>query len=279
MTLFQALSRNIQRLQDAGSDEAALDVSLIAAHVLGISRSQLGTRYESRLSLIHRLRMAHLVTQRIKHKPVAHILGYRDFYRDRFRVSGRTLIPRPDTEHILYAMEELKKQAYRADRILDLGTGTGALALSARHIYPGACIDALDIDTRQVRINVRQLSARNINIIRADMLKWENPDKHVYDIILSNPPYLNKTDMEALAPDVKKYEPARALYGGQDGLLFYRDISQRAAAWMRPGALLLLEVDYKWEQIQSLFCSEDWEVQGVIRDYAGLERVLLVKKN
>jgi len=207
---------------------------------------------------------------------MAYILGYRDFYKDRFLIGPGTLIPRPDTEHLLYAAEELKNDNFNPQTILDIGAGSGALILSTRHLFPGASLFAIDIDTTWLQKNAAHLDVSNLEIISADIFLWQNPRK--FDLIFSNPPYLNDEDMNRLEKGLSENEPRRAFYGGSDGMKFYRLIAKRLSQWLKPGGVLILEIDYKWQEVRKLFVDASFVSVQVKKDYNALERVMLVQK-
>lgn len=210
------------------------------------------------------------VRRRGRFVPVAYILGYKDFFQDRFRVSRRCLIPRADTEHLLYAVQDSGKD-FR--NILDIGTGSGALAVSLSRLYPDAAIDALDIHTADAKHNIRVLKTRNVRLIRADFMKIRSAAR-VYDLVISNPPYLGDNDLKLMGNDARLYEPGRAFYGGKDGLDFYRKTAYFCKTGLSGNGLLVLETDHKWESVVRLLKENGFKTIDVIKDYNGLERVI-----
>ncbi len=277
MTVFHSLQKTIIKLQSVGIEDATLDASLLTAHVLGISRSVLAAWYDRRLSLPQLWRLNRAIRKRVWHVPVAYILGKRDFYRDTFLVRPGCLIPRPDSEHLLYTAEKLISDRSAVHDILDLGTGSGCLLLSARHLFPGATLWGLDVYTDDLMRNIRHLGVNNVHVIKADMRNWNPPGDQQFELIFSNPPYLDETDMTRIQGDVR-HEPVRALRGEADGMEYYRVVAQRSISWLRPGGWLILEVDYKWRRVQEIFEAGTWQMIDLVADYGGRERVMVLKK-
>ena len=268
MKLSEILKYCIENLKKSGIDNEVYEAGLLIKHFLSESYP---LRYDDTDVSDEQ---SHLILSRCAERaagmPMAYILGYRDFYKDRFLVGEGALIPRPDTEHLLYAAAELKKHGFNPSSILDIGSGSGALILSARHVFHGSALYALDTDTRWLRKNAEHLDVTHLEIIQADVFHWQ-PERS-FDLIFSNPPYLNDDDT------LPEYEPRRAFYGGKDGLDFYRVIVRNLQNWLNPGGVLILEIDYKWHDVRELFFKAGFDNIQVKKDYNALERVMIVQK-
>lgn len=205
---------------------------------------------------------------------MAYLLGYRDFYRDRFVVRKGCLVPRADTEHLLYQADLLVQDKKRVRAILDVGTGTGCILLSCRHLFPGAALDGLDTHIAVARLNARRLGAGSVRMLGGDIRTWQPTSGLVYDLIFSNPPYLDDLDMQAVNGDVL-HEPRRALWGGADGMQYYRYLAARCRQWLAPQGFLIIETDHKWEKVRQIFQDQGWKFVTLANDYNSLPRVLV----
>lgn len=278
MTVHEALTSAITRFDKAGSDSPEADARMMLGHLLNLNPNQLFLKKRDTLSPRQSKAWEKLVRRREKLEPVALILGYKDFYRDRFLVSRHTLIPRPDTEHLLYAAEELKIPVCRA---LDIGTGTGAIAFSLARIFPEAQIQALDIDLRTARKNALLFHLPQVRLISGNFLHWKSSPRlkktlsGPYDLILSNPPYLAPEDFSLLDPASARFEDRKAFYGGKDGMDFYRAIAFFSKERLNPGGAVIVETDHKFKKVMEIFQTAGFTSCEVRKDYGGRERVLI----
>lgn len=254
-----------------GFPEAEEEAFVIIRECFNIRRYQIKTHSPDILPSDQIAFCRSILRRRITGEPLAHILGYFYFYKHRFPVSPLTLIPRYDTE--ILVEEAIRRQPLHA---LDVGTGTGCIALSLASELPGAEITAMDIIDGPFRASARALGIDRVNFINQDFLNqslWQNLGK--FDCIVSNPPYLSAEDMDALDISVKNWEPASALFGGSDGMVFYRALAQFCENHLAEGGACLLEVDYKYQTVLDIFCKYHCTVK---KDYTGLERLLIAEK-
>jgi len=222
-------------------------------------------------------RYAALVRERKEGRPVAQILGYRDFWKDRFLVTSDVLDPRPETEHVIEAALSLAIPA----RILDLGTGTGCIALSLAREFPSATIVATDISEKALNV-ARQNAAglgfdQRVRFIQSD---WFDAVEDVFDLVVSNPPYIASSEFEGLDQDILDYEPRLALSPGEDGLLAYRTIFAKLADHLKAEGHAIFE--HGWAQAGPL--TKIAETHGFVReklvkDLSGKERISVFKRN
>ncbi|MEE4251466.1 MAG: peptide chain release factor N(5)-glutamine methyltransferase [Alcanivoracaceae bacterium] len=271
MTTIAALLKDARgRLAD--SDTAALDAELLLCHVLGKPRSHLFTWPEQEVGELVEAQFHHLLTRRASGEPVAYLLGRREFFGHEFLVSPDTLIPRPDTELLVDVVLE-KLPAEQPLRIADLGTGSGAIAISlglARPAWQLLAVDYIVAVLDLVERNVRRLHAGNIRPLQSS---WYSRLDGVFDAIVSNPPYIRADDVHLQRGDVR-FEPRSALVSGDDGLDDIRLIIQGAPARLRAGGLLALEHGYhQGAAVRELLQGAGFQSVETRRDYGDNERV------
>jgi release factor glutamine methyltransferase len=259
------------------SDEAALEAQLLLQHVLNVNRAWLIAHQNDALEAnIHEAYRA-LNNRRINGEPIAYILGYREFYGLKFKVTPDTLIPRPDTETLVDAA--LKKIAPNLPlRICDLGTGTGAIALAIAKNRPNAQVTAVDFSDKA--LEVARQNAQDLNILNCQFLQsdWLSAfTNQIFDVIVSNPPYIEKDDAHLQQGDLR-FEPLSALASGKDGLDDIRTIISQAKHHLKPIGWLMLEHGYNQaEAVANLFKDVDYSEVSHVLDLAGIQRVTLGK--
>jgi len=269
------------RLLAGTTDTPRLDAEVLLTHVLGISREILYAQGERRLSGAQAKRYTELVRRRLQHEPVAYLIGHRAFYDVELSVDPRVLIPRPETELLIEMALDWSTGARRKClRVVDVGTGSGALAIVlARHL-PEAQITATDISREALRvaaINVRayRLQGR-ISLVQADLLvAVAGP----LDLIVANPPYVPQERLPTLPEDVRVYEPMRALDGGADGLEIIQELLRQAAERLARPGLFLTEIDATQRHSVRTMATRQWPNGrvNIVPDYAGMDRVLRVE--
>lgn len=276
MTVAEIYDRSLDLLQDNDIPAPDIDAKAIISHHLGLERNELFLNKENRVGLFKQFLIERDISRRRRFEPVAYILGYKYFFHDKFLVSRGTLIPRADTEHLLYAVQNTGRTF---KNIIDIGTGSGAIAVSLSRIFPSAFITALDIKISQARKNIRKLGVRNVRLIKKDFLGHPHLfPKEKFDLIVSNPPYLSKEDMKNLGKDARFFEPRRAFYGGTDGMDFYKKIADFADAHLQKDGLVILETDHKWKMVREIFWNRGYHHIEMNQDYNGLDRVLVISR-
>jgi len=264
-----AAGASIGSLQ-AGLPLEPLENRILLCHALGITRVGLITQSERRLTADEAARLSDLVGRRIGGEPIAYIVGQREFFGLPFRVTPAVLIPRPDTELIVeLALERLAPRA----RMLDMGTGSGAIAVAVAHTRPDAQVTALDVSDAALavaRSNAEANGAR-VRFVRSDWFAALDGD--AFDLVVSNPPYIASGDAHLAQGDLR-FEPVDALTDHADGLSDLRTIIAGAAAHLAPGGWLLLEHGYDQAQaVRALLAEAGYLEAQSWRDLAGIERV------
>lgn len=271
MTIIASLLRAAD-LPD--SPTARLDVELLLAAALGKSRSYLHTWPEKIVSSEAALTFGGYLQRRRAGEPVAYILGQQGFWKLDLEVAPHTLIPRPDTELLVEAALELLPATPAT--VLDLGTGSGAIALALASERPAWQVTAVDRVLEAVALaerNRQRLHLGNATVLSSH---WFSAlDGHTFDLIISNPPYIADNDPHLVAGDVR-FEPASALVAGRDGLDDLRLITQQAGAYLNAGGWLLLEHGYDQAQaVRDLLLSQGFEGVHSCIDLGGHERISL----
>ena len=268
MRLSAARAAGAEALRRAGIEGAARDADRILAAVLGIEPSCLRLTDDRDLSEAELARMQQGIAARAAHQPVAQIVGFRDFYAHRFRVTADTLDPRPDTETLVDAALRLP-----GHDILDMGTGTGAILISVLAARRGA--RGLGTDISDAALQVARDNARRIGVeARFQQADWYDGIDGRFDLILSNPPYIAVSEMAGLAPDVRDWEPHGALTDGGDGLGAYRVIAAGARAHLNPGGHVLVEIGpTQGPEVAAMFAAQGAETR-VLPDLDGRDRVV-----
>ena len=248
-----------------------LDNRVLLCHALGLSRVSLITQSERELDAEQATRFAALVQRRLAGEPIAYIVGQREFFGLPFEVNGAVLIPRPDTELLVeLALDRLPPQG----RLLDMGTGSGAIAVALAHTRRDAAVTALDVSPAALAVARRNAAANNaqVNFLHSDWyaaLQGQPP----FDIIVSNPPYIASGDRHLSEGDLR-YEPTGALTDHADGLSALRIIVAGAAAHLKPQGWLLMEHGYdQAAAVRQLLTEQAYTEVQSWTDLAGIERV------
>jgi release factor glutamine methyltransferase len=236
------------------------------------------THYDELLANDLSLSYAELLERRRKGEPIQYITGETEFYGLPFLVTPDVLIPRPETEHLVEKVIELASD-FAAPRIVDVGTGSGAIAVALAHKLPHASITATDISLRALALaeeNAKSNGA-SIRFLVGDLLAPTEGER--FEIIVSNPPYVAMSDRDSLDVEVRDYEPALALFAGEDGLEVYRRLIPAAFEALTPGGFLVLEIGYSQSPAitELLTCSGFQQIEFV-PDLQGISRVACARR-
>ena len=282
-TIAQLLTWTTDFFREHGIENPRLDAEVLLGAVLGKDRMYLYVHFDEPLEPAELARYRSHVRERAGHVPLAYVLGRREFMGLDFRVTRDTLIPRPDTELLVQcAVDFLRARAAEGGdehSIADIGTGTGAIALSVLHYTEGTRADAVDISPAAAEVareNAERLGlAERIEVHVGDLTA--PLAGHSYDVILSNPPYIPTADISGLMPEVRSYEPHLALDGGRDGLTFYRRLAADAPALLRDSGMLAVEVGIdEARDVAALMEAHPRIVRTeILKDLAGIERVVV----
>jgi release factor glutamine methyltransferase len=264
-----ALAQAVPVLQAAGVEGAARDARLLLAHVLDLPADRLIFSLAEPVpeAALERFRAA--IADRARRRPLSQITGQRMFWGRSFGVTADVLDPRPETETLVAAALGLP-----FSRVLDLGTGSGAILLSLLADRPGT--EGMGVDVSSAALAVAETNARALGVTAAfRQSDWFSAVTGVFDLIVSNPPYIAEAEMAALAPEVRDWEPHLALTPGGDGLDAYRAIAAGAGAHLSPGGALMVEIGpAQGEAVQALFRGAGLHDVAALRDMDGRDRVV-----
>jgi release factor glutamine methyltransferase len=276
-TIKDVLEWTSSHFRDKGIDTPRLDAEILLAHALGTDRVYLYMNLDRPLSQEERKQFREYVIRRGSREPVALITGVKEFWSIPFIVSPGVLIPRPDTEILVQAvLEEVRDIA--SPYILEIGTGSGAIAVSLVKENPAVHILAIDIDSTSLEIAQQNAEAagvaQSIVCVQSDLFHNVELDRK-FHVICSNPPYIPSGEIHGLQPEIKDYEPTRALDGGYDGLDIIRGIAVQAKTYLKPGGALILEFGDGQEQALKAILSNEGGFSDtcILRDLAGNPRV------
>ncbi|HUB52834.1 MAG TPA: peptide chain release factor N(5)-glutamine methyltransferase [Terracidiphilus sp.] len=262
-------------------DRARRDAETLLLHLLGKNRAWMMAHMDDELGYDCAEQYIAMLERRYKGEPIQYILGETEFYRLPFRVTPDVLIPRPETEHVLEKVLELA-QAFEAPRIVDVGTGSGAIAVALAHELTAAIVTATDASAGALAV-ARENAQRNgvaarVRFIEGDLLEPVAGEQ--FDIVVSNPPYVAEQDRETLAVEVRDYEPAQALFAGEDGLEIYRRLVPQAFNALAHRGCLVLEIGHGQEPpVGALLAEAGFEQIEFTADLQGIERVACGRKS
>lgn len=274
-SLSQHVEGSVQRLLSF-HDTARLDAEVLTAYALNFSRTQLYTWSDKILTDAECELINALVDRRRKGEPVAYIVGHQEFWSLNFKVTVDTLIPRPETESLV----ELALNNIPVDkvcRIMDLGTGTGAIAIAIAKERPQCQVVAIDESVAALKVAIENATALGVTNVSFKQSDWFNSvdDKEVFDMLVSNPPYIEEKDKHLSEGDVA-CEPKNALVSGADGLDDIRKIIGQAQKYLKESAALIIE--HGWDQapkVRSIFCENVYDDICSHKDLSGIERITM----
>ncbi|AZN96401.1 peptide chain release factor N(5)-glutamine methyltransferase [Mesorhizobium sp. M9A.F.Ca.ET.002.03.1.2] len=268
------------RLAAAAVADPALDARLIVEHLSGTTRTQAIADPERKVDAGAIAAIDAALRRRIAGEPVHRILGHREFYGLRLSLSPETLEPRPDTETLVEAALPLVKATAARQgecRILDLGTGTGAIALALLSAVPAAIATGVDISQGALATAMRNAGelglAGRFQVLESD---WFEKVSGRYHVIVANPPYIASIDIENLQDEVRDFDPRQALDGGVDGLSPYRIIAAEAAGFLEAEGRIAVEIGHtQRKEVTDIFSAAGYTPAGIFRDLGGNDRVLI----
>ena len=277
MTIRETIKKGMINLKTNGIEEPNLKARLLMQFILNKPRQYLLIYDNQTLSLRQEVNYFKAIKKIISGVPLQHITHMQEFMKMNFYVDENVLIPRSDTEILVEEVINISKKI-NAKKILDLCTGSGAIAISLAKYIENSEITAVDISKKALEIartNAKNNDVENqITFVESDLFKNLKEDK--YDVIVSNPPYIPKKDIETLHTQVKDYEPYNALEGGEDGLDFYRAIIEQSKPYISPEGFIAFEIGYNQaEAVKKIFVKNGYPNVTIAKDLAGFDRVVI----
>src|SRR5216684_1125806 len=311
MDIRTALKQGLARLRAANISSHTLAAELLLLHATGRTRTSLYSHPEDQLTDSESQNYLSLIARRAAGAPTQHLTGKQEFWGLEFEVTPDVLIPRPETEHLIeVALDRLALRNLRVEKsqimsgegllIADVGTGSGCIAIALAKELPEANLYALDISHAALAVaqrNAARLGFSNrITFLESNLLESvtqraqksrtsddespvTNHQSPLFDLIVSNPPYIARREAATLAREVRDHEPAIALFGGEEGYELYADLITQSASNLKPGGILVLELGHDSRPaVQPLFDSPAWSNVGVTNDLATIPRVIAAEK-
>lgn len=277
-TIKELLNWTTTYLKSKGVESPRLEAQILLSHVMNVPKIELVARSDEEPSAEEKAEFKALVKRRVERWPTAYLVGRKDFYLLSFEVTPAVLIPRPDTETLVeHALRFLKGK--HAPRVLDLGTGSGCVAVSLAHQAKAATVTAVDLSPDAAAVAKRNADkhavADRVSVLTGDLFA-PLPTGAAFDLIVSNPPYVTPGELAELAPEVRDHEPRLALDGGPDGLAFYRRIAAECGKWLPPGGAVMVEIGWTQEPaVRALFeARPELAVGPSVKDLGGRFRVV-----
>lgn len=271
-------------LAGCGVSTARLDAEVLLAETLRTNRTGLYLRYFSPLDQEEIGKFWHLVGRRGKREPLPYITGRQEFWSLEFLVDPRVLIPRPETEALVEAVLRILREEGRVRRrLLDVGTGSGCVAIALAKELPGAEIWAVDISAAALMVAeanaVRHGVTKQVTFLQGDLLAPVADQEGLFDLIVSNPPYVAEEEFSALQEEVRRWEPRLALNGGEAGVDFHRRLMAESPRYLCQGGWLVMEIGQGQERAIARLAEERGTFERVhfIKDCAGVDRVAALK--
>lgn len=280
MLLKQALTSAVDDLESADVGSPRLNAETLLMFVLGVNRAYLYAHPERELNPEEQARYDVVIRQRSSGVPSQYVTGHQEFWGLDFVVSPAVLIPRPETEHLVEAVLELAKDM-RFPRIVDVGTGSGCVALALAHELKTAEIFAVDLSPDALaiaRANAARLQlASRVQFLQSNVLD-ALAGTHIFDFVVSNPPYVGLNEADKVQRSVFEFEPRMAVFAGVNGLDVIRPLIEQAHAALKPGGHLAIEIGYSMrDAVHGLLHPTLWDETTVVPDLQGIPRVIIAR--
>ena len=279
MNIKLAINEGKQKLDEFKIRTSLLDSEILMSKVLKKDRAYIVMNYDKKLTYDNFNHFKNLIKERSKGKPVAYLVEKKDFWNAEFKIKRDVLIPRPDTELIIQETLKLTKNRNKL-KVLDIGVGSGCILLSLlldRNDFIGVGIDISKKCLDLARYNTLKLKLKNrIKFFKSDI---DNFNYGKYDLIISNPPYINHIDFRNLDKDISNYEPKLALYGGLDGLSVFRKVITKSSKLIKKNGKLILEIGFdQKDKIKSILRENRFYINKVFKDFANNNRCIISTK-
>lgn len=279
LTVLEAIKLSTEYLDKRGIESARLNAEIMLADIMNCKRFDLYLQFDKPLSEQEKNKYRNFLERRGKFEPLQYILGNCEFYGLRFNVNPSVLIPRPETELLVESVIENVNKNTKI-RIVDIGTGSGNIAIALAKNLPEAEIRAIDISNEAIEVAKKNAELNQvqtqINFLNVDINNLENDN---FNVIVSNPPYVSKKDYPNLQKEIMQYEPPIALTDNSDGLEFYRNISNAASKMLVKGGKLFFEIGQgQSKEVKEIMTENKFKNIQIKKDYSQIDRVIFGEK-
>jgi release factor glutamine methyltransferase len=278
-TLKKTLDWTIDFFSRKEVPEARLSAELLLAGVLGCKRIDLYLQFDRLLTPAELKKYREFIQRRAGYEPVQYVLGEQEFMGLRFKVSPHVLIPRPETEILVEkALQLMREKRKDRLRVLDIGTGSGAISLSLARYCPGCSVTAIDNSEAAIAVakeNAQRLDINTVEFKTEDAVTFSRDSENCFDLIISNPPYVSEADWKDLHPQVREFEPREALFAGTAGLDFYKTVVPGLLKMLCPEGLVFMEIGHDQKvSIRKIFEQNGFTQINFIKDYSEIDRIV-----
>ncbi|NOX19110.1 MAG: peptide chain release factor N(5)-glutamine methyltransferase [Chlorobi bacterium] len=279
LTIIESINLSEKYLKERGISEPRINAEIMLAEILSCKRLDLYLRFDRPLKEDERLKYREFLSRRGNNEPLQYILNKTEFYGLEFYVDENVLIPRPDTEILVEEIIERFSEIKTEIKILDVGTGSGNIAVALAKNIPSAKIAAIDVSEKALQIAERNAEANQTAGVDFKLVDIFNSsgeiETHNFDVIVSNPPYISKNNLEELEKEVKEREPLNALTDGGNGLSFYERICEIGKTALNENGLLFFEIEKDAEEkIGSIMQNHGYKEIETKKDFAGITRII-----
>ncbi|HWN09816.1 MAG TPA: peptide chain release factor N(5)-glutamine methyltransferase [Pyrinomonadaceae bacterium] len=287
MTIAEALLQGTNKLRKADVAEARREAGSLLGCVLGRDRTFIISHAEDEITSDQAEMFARLIEDRAKGKPLQYITGHQEFFNLDFEVTPAVLIPRPETELMVETALRLLPHVEAETLICDVGTGSGCVAITLLHERQNARGLAIDISPAAIEIAKRNAAKHNVSdrleFLISDCFAEVKQEERLFDLIVSNPPYIPASDLEGLQREVRDYEPHLALEAGADGLSIIRRLLADVGVYLKPGGYFLFEIGFDQSDaveklIAPILSAGSWKLLDIYSDLQGIPRTVALQK-
>lgn len=281
LTTLKAIELSTEYLNKKGVPSSRINAELLLAHVLKSNRMNLYLKFDQPLADEEIENYRNLISRRAKREPLQYIIGSVEFYGLQFYVDKNVLIPRQETELLIETIL-LKYNSNAKLKILDIGTGSGNIAITLAKYLPNSSILSIDVDQNALdlakkNVELNKISG-NLDLLKIDLFKILESKIDTFDVIISNPPYISIKDYRNLEPELLNFEPKVALTDDNDGLSFYRFISENAKFLLNKGGEVFFEIGFQQSiNVKNLLLNNSFKDIEVKKDYADIDRIIIGK--
>ncbi|MBI1803989.1 MAG: peptide chain release factor N(5)-glutamine methyltransferase [Ignavibacteriae bacterium] len=280
-TILSLIEWSTQYLSDRQFEDARLTVELLLCHVLQCKRIDVYLKFDNLLTAEQLATFKQLFKRRLNHEPLQYITGETEFMGLRFMVDPRVLIPRPETEVLVEQVIDYNKSKPNTHlKILEIGTGSGNIAITLAKHLPGCILSTCEIDAGALELARENARRHGVE----QQIAWLNLDilqdiptlsTQRFDVIVTNPPYISREEFQNLQPEVRDFEPSIATTDDEDGLRFYRRIADIGGKLLEKGGAIFMEIAYnQGKAVPALFVQSEYRLVEVVKDYSGNDRVV-----